>query len=206
MDAETIDTLIEQVKVLCSAEGKKFIFCYQDKPDSLLHQYGTTSLEVQDFLKDTIHKIENMLNDLEDTLVIVTADHGHKDVVNEYDINEYETLKECFIMPPALESRCMTFWIKPKMLEIFKEEFNKIFGHSYVLLTKEELLEGHFLGYGREHKKVDDFLGDFVAISVGSDLIKITNDYYVGKEKKASTHCGLTKEEMLVPVITLEKE
>ena len=72
--------------------------------------------------------------------------------------------------------------------------------------TKEEFLENHFLGYGKEHKKVDDFLGDFVALSTSSSSIKITNDYYFGKMKKASTHCGLTKNEMLVPIITIEKE
>ncbi len=205
IDVETIEDLTREIKRTCKKEGKKFIFCYHDNPDNLLHELGVNSKEVSDFLKDTISKIHEMVQDLENTLVIITADHGHREVIKEYDINEFETLKECFIMPPALESRCMTFWIKPKMIEKFKVEFNKIFSHSYVLLTKEEFLENHFLGYGKEHKKIDDFLGDFVALSVGSDLIKITNDYYLGKNKKLSTHCGLTNDEMLVPVITLEK-
>ncbi len=206
LKAENIEELVEQVKVLCSAEGRKFIFCYQDNPDLLLHIHGTDSLDVKKYLEDVINKIKDMIENLKDTLIIVTADHGHQDVEEEYDINDYETLKECFIMPPALESRCMTFWIKPKMKEKFQEEFNRLFGNCYVLLTKEEFLENHFLGYGNEHKKVDDFLGDFVAISAGTGLIKISNDYYFGKEKKLSTHCGLTKEEMLVPVIVMEKE
>ena len=206
LKADTVDEMVEHIKVLCSAEGRKFIFCYQDNPDVLLHIHGTKSEEVKNYLIETIAKVEEMTESLKDTLVIVTADHGHQDVEEEYDINDFETLKECFIMPPALESRCMTFWIKPKMREYFQEEFNKCFGHAYVLLTKEEFLENHFLGYGKEHKKVDDFLGDFVALSTSSSSIKITNDYYFGKMKKASTHCGLTKNEMLVPIITIEKE
>lgn len=206
LKADNIDEMVEHVKVLCSAEGRKFVFCYQDNPDLLLHVHGTKSLNVKKYLEDVIDKIEKTIETLKDTLVIITADHGHQDVTEEYDINDYETLKECFIMPPAFESRCMTFWIKPKMLEKFPEEFNKLFGHCYVLLTKEEFLENHFLGYGKVHPKVDDFLGDFVALSVGSGLLKISNDYYFGKDKKLSTHCGLTKEEMLVPVITIEKE
>ena len=33
LKADTVDEMVEHIKVLCSAEGRKFIFCYQDNPD-----------------------------------------------------------------------------------------------------------------------------------------------------------------------------
>ena len=70
--------------------------------------------------------------------------------------------------------------------------------------TKEELLELNIIGVGEKHKKVDDFLGNFVAISVGDSIFRLQNDYFEGKKVKISTHCGLCKEEMEVPIIVLE--
>ena len=55
-----------------------------------------------------------------------------------------------------------------------------------------------------KHKKVDDFLGNFVAVSVGDSIFRLQNDYFEGKKVKMSTHCGLCKEEMEVPVIVME--
>ena len=97
-------------------------------------------------------------------------------------------------------------WLPICFNTFFKKYYWSHSSRSDFFKTKEEFLENHFLGYGKEHKKVDDFLGDFVALSTSSSSIKITNDYYFGKMKKASTHCGLTKNEMLVPIITIEKE
>ena len=60
------------------------------------------------------------------------------------------------------------------------------------------------IGVGEQHKKIDDLLGNFVAVSVGDSIFRLQNDYFEGKKVKKSTHCGLTKEEMEVPIIALE--
>ena len=72
-----------------------------------------------------------------------------------------------------------------------------------MLLTKEEVLELGLLGVGEQHKKVDDFLGNYVGVAIGSSIFRLQNDYFEGKRVKKSTHCGLTKDEMDVPVIVL---
>ena len=111
---------------------------------------------------------------------------------------------ECLIMPPTLESRALTFWVKEDMKAIFEERFNNQFGDKFWLISKEEFLNKYkFLGEGKKHNKIDDFIGDYVAMSVGSSSIKI--ETYLTEEKKAkkSTHCGLSKFEMEVPVIAL---
>ena len=203
--ADNIDEVISSIYDVCEISGEKFILAYVDNPDGLLHKYGTDSDEVKSFVLETEEKIKNMKNNLpEDTLVIISADHGHKNIDKTYTLLDYPEIYECLIMPPTLESRALTFWVKEDMKAIFEERFNNQFGDEFWLISKEEFLNKYkFLGEGKKHNKIDDFIGDYVAMSVGSSSIKI--ETYLTEEKKAkkSTHCGLSKDEMEVPVIAL---
>ena len=60
------------------------------------------------------------------------------------------------------------------------------------------------LGFGKKHPKVDDFIGNYIALSTASSMIRIETFLADGKPVKKSTHCGLTKEEMEVPVIIIK--
>ena len=46
------------------------------------------------------------------TLIILSADHGHQDINETIDILELEEIQECLIMPPTLESRMIGFFVK----------------------------------------------------------------------------------------------
>lgn len=142
----------------------------------------------------------------EDTILIISADHGHKDIEKAYSLNDYPEIRECLIMPESLESRSLTFWVKEEMKDIFVQRFNKVFKNEFWLMTKDEFLNKyHFLGYGEKHYKIDDFIGNYVALSVGGSIIRIETFLAEGKPIKKSTHCGLSKEEMEVPVIVIKK-
>ena len=204
--ADSIDEIVDNILMLSDNPDEKFIMAYSDKPDGLLHKYGTDSVEAADFIKETESKIEQMCQKLsDDTIVIISADHGHKNIKNPHTILDYEDLQECFLMPPSLEARCLTFWIKNDMKKEFERRFNEKFEKEFWLMTKEEFLNKNFLGFGNKHRKVDEFLGDYIAISIGDSMINLETYLAPGKPLKKSTHCGLTKEEMEVPVIVAKK-
>ena len=106
-------------------------------------------------------------------------------------------------MPVSLESRVVAFFVKENMKKDFEERFNKIFRNEFLLMSKEEFLDKHLLGYGEKHPKTDDFLGNYIALSISSSIIKIESFLGESKPVKKSTHCGLTKEEMEVPLIII---
>ncbi len=203
--ADSIDEIIENIEMLVKNPEEKFIMAYSDNPDGILHKYGTNSKEAYNFIKETENKLKEMCEKLpDDTIVIISADHGHKNIEKAYSILDYQDLQECFIMPPALESRCLTFWIKPGMNEVFEKKFNEKFKEKFWLMTKEEFLNKNMLGFGEKHRKIDDFLGDYIALSISNEIIVLETLLAPGKEVKKSTHCGLTKEEMEVPVIVIK--
>ena len=108
-------------------------------------------------------------------------------------------------MPASLESRVITFWVKEDMKKTFEERFNNVFKEEFWLMTKEEFLDKyHFLGYGEKHKKIDDFIGNYIALSISGSIIRLETFLAEGKPVKKSTHCGLTKDEMEVPLIVIK--
>ena len=205
MRADTIDEICDSIDCLCKTPEEKFIMAYSDNPDGLLHKYGTQSEEAKSFIKETESKIEKLCNNLgDDTIFIISADHGHKDIEKAYMLLDYPEILECLIMPASLESRSLTFWVKEDMRKVFEERFHHIFKDEFLLMTKEEFLDKHYLGYGKKHPKIDDFIGNYMALSTSSSIIVLETYLAPGKPVKKSTHCGLTKEEMEVPVIVIE--
>lgn len=205
--AENIDECIMNIKDLCKLPGENFIFAYIDNPDSLLHKYGTDSGEAKNYILEAENKIKEMCQNLdEDTLVVISADHGHKNIEKAYSILDYPEINECLIMPVSLESRTVAFWVKENMKNEFEERFKNAFGDEFLLLTKDEFLDKHFLGYGKKHPKIDDFIGNYIALSVKGSIIRLETYLADGKVVKKSTHCGLTKDEMEVPVIVVNKQ
>ena len=204
--ANDIDEMVTEIKDVCSIEGEKFVFAYSDNPDGLLHRFGTDSKEASDFVLETEEKVKNLRKELgEDTIIIVSADHGHKNIDKVHSILDFPELMECLIIPPSLECRFLSFWVKEEMKETFEQRFNSVLKDEYWLMTKKELLEEYkLLGEGQKHKKIDDFIGNYVAISVAGSMIRLETYLADGKPIRKSTHCGLTKDEMEVPVIVLK--
>ena len=58
----------------------------------------------------------------------------------------------------------------------------------------------------KKHKKIDDFLGDYIAVSISDSIISLETYLANGKPIKKSTHCGMTMDEMEVPVIVIKNE
>ena len=204
--ANNIDELIFTIEDIVTMPSNNFILAYSDNPDGLLHKFGTDSVEAKEFVLDAEKKIKDLRAKLgDDSLIIVTADHGHKNITNAYTILDYPELMECLIIPPSLESRCLSFWVKEEMKDIFVQRFNSLFEKNFWLMTKEEFLDKYkMLGTGKKHKKVDDFIGNFIAISVDGSMMRIETYLAEGKPLKKSTHCGLSREEMEVPIIVLK--
>ena len=207
INANNLDELIMNIQDLCTMPDKKFILAYSDNPDGLLHKYGVESDEVKEFVKDAEIKIKDMYDKFDDdTILIISADHGHKDIEKAYTLLDYPEIQECLIMPASLESRVVTFWVKEDMKQVFEERFNKVFKDEFWLMTREEFLNKyHFLGYGDKHYKIDEFIGNYIALSIAGSIIRLETFLAEGKPVKKSTHCGLTKDEMEVPVMVIKK-
>lgn len=185
------------VKKLCEKPAKKYVYAYWNQPDGLLHRHGSDSDIVKEALAEMESEVEKLSEELEDALIIVTADHGHID--NDIKVlQDYPEIIDCLERLPSLEPRALNFFVKEDKEEFFKKEFNRLFGDKFMLITMKEALERKLFGDKEYHKEIPGMLGNYLAIATGDWTLYFTDERWL------SMHGSLTEEEMLIPLIVFD--
>ena len=203
---KSLKDVCSSIETLCKNNESKYVFAYFDNPDGINHQKGWDSEETKNFVLYAESLFKNLAKTLKnsDTLLLISADHGHNNIYTNYNIMDLEDLKECYIMPPSLEPRFVSFWIKSDKKDYFEKKFKDNFDGKFLLYSKEDFLNSNLLGYGKKHPKIDDFIGDYIAIAISDVSINLVTYLSPKKNVKLSDHCGLTKNEMEVPLILFD--
>ena len=196
---KSVPHICKTVKRLSRRRKKKYIYTYWHQPDGAMHGHGVTSKEAHEQILHINREVEKLCGKLQNSLIIITADHGLCDGVNEY-LEDYPELSAMLKRPPSIEPRALSFFVKDGMKDDFKNEFNKLFGDDFKLLTKEEVFANNLFGFGKTHAKAHDFVGDFLAVATGKKSLFIEREEHTF----VGVHAGLTEEEMTVPFIAIE--
>lgn len=195
---QTYSELCGNIRKHCLEPNRTYIYAYWDEPDCTMHNRGVDGEKIGKLLTDMEKTTEQLAAELDDTLLIVTADHGHINVKNKL-LTDYDDLTECLVRMPSMEPRAVNFFVKQGMKDRFKAIFNEHFGDEFILLTKEELLTKQLLGSGQDQPKLEKMLGDFLAIAIGDTQIVNSESRFKG------SHAGLTEDEMTIPLIAISK-
>lgn len=186
---------------LSKKRGKKYIYVYNPQPDNYMHRYSVGAQTVKEAILQINDAVESLCEKLEDSIVVVTADHGLVDSKIAY-LEEYPEIRSMLKRPASMEPRALSLFVKDEYKAVFKEKFESTFPDKFLVLTKQEVYDKHLFGYGNPHPRVDAFLGDFLAVAI-SDLSILNmdeNETYIGM------HAGLDEREMTVPFIAIEKK
>ena len=198
-----LEDLNNKVVNLCKEKGKKFIYAYYDEPDHTTHNEGTDSNITVKLYEEIDKSTKELCEKLKDTntLVIVTADHGH---INSEDItlSDYKDIFCLLKHDISIEGRACAFFIKEGKTQEFEQLFNKYFKDDFILYTKEEVIKNKIFGRGIENKFFKDSLGDYLAVATSNKYFR----YNENSVKLISMHAGLTEDEMLVPLIIIGEE
>jgi len=144
--------------------GPQLISAYWDEPDHTIHRHGISGGETQRVMNDLNNQVQAMVAAAPaNTIFIITADHGAVDV-DEIFLNEHK-LSQYMKMPPSLEARYVTFFVKEECIGQFEKEFRASYENDFFLYKTEEFIKSGLLGPGQMHSRVMGFLGDYVAIS-----------------------------------------
>ncbi len=199
---DSFDKICELIKERCKEPGKKYVYGYWNEPDHIMHRKGCYGMDAKQTVRILEEQVQCLCEELENTLVIVTADHGHLDSKG-VAIVDYPKITECLVRMPSIEPRALNLFVKEEKRDQFEREFQKEFGDKFLLWTKEEVLDHNLFGTGKEHSNFRKMLGDYLAIATGDLSIYSTReeaDFFVG------AHAGLTEDEMMIPLIIVERK
>ena len=198
----TISKLLSASLKATETEGKHFVYAYWDKVDSLMHEFGPSSIEVHNHINEVNRAYDEFIHSIDDdTLVIAIADHGQIDV-EIIDIFRYQDLMDTLIRMPSNESRASVFYVKSDKHDEFEKLFTQYFRDYFNLYRSKEAIAMGLFGSGIPHLKSEDFLGDYVAIATDHFIFNTVEESF----KMKGQHAGLLSEEMLVPLLIATKK
>lgn len=195
-----IDDMFIKIKNNLNKKEKNYIYAYYENPDGIMHDTGTDSNDTLNCFRMINDKVEEFSSKVEDTLIIVLADHGHINC-SEIILSDYKEIFDTLDGDIWIEGRMCAFKIKQGREKKFEEKFNEIFKDDFILKTKEEVIKEKLFGDGIENKYFRESLGDYFALAIGNKYFKYTRK----GEYVKSAHAGFTVDEMKIPLIIIEK-
>ena len=179
-----------------NSKEETFTYAYWNCPDSKMHTYGINAPEVHQNIKKIQKLVRSYIKKYPGVTVFVIADHGLIDI--EYLIlDEHPDLLALMERTPSFEARTSNFFIKKGKQQEFKELFTKYYGKHFELYSKDEVFEQKLFGEGKPHKMANEFIGDFIAVSI-DEYALMMHDY---RFKLKAHHAGGTKDEFLINVM-----
>jgi hypothetical protein len=186
---------------------REFVYVYYSDVDTLMHRYDASDLRVTLQFTAFSQLLESgFLRKLsreaaEETLLIVTADHGSiaTPAYARYDLANHPELTACLVMQPTCEHRLPFLYIKPGQVDAVREYFAMTWPEDFTLIEPQTALVSGLFGKGPFVDGVLERLGDLIAVTKG--------DAYLWWSSRpnlmAGRHGGLSAGEMLTPFFAL---
>ena len=195
------DMFVRTREILKRTEGKTFISLYWPGLDSVAHVRGPHSASYHDEFWAVDDAIGNgLVGQAEDTLLIVTSDHGFVPMNPE----DYLLLGELFdadralLMPPVGEPRASYLYTRDGKKATIRQAFEAPRPDGLICIESQELIDSGLLGIRTPHPEIANRIGDLALLSTGT--AGAFQDYPDAVLLRGM-HGGLTEDEMLVPLI-----
>lgn len=204
--------LIVNLKKLLESTNNLMLIVYYPGYDTLSHLYGPFSEEAETDLTFfesliktfLIEKLDKKVKD--ETLFILTSDHGQSHTENVMFIKDMPRIFEHLIIPPAGDSRAVFLFIKQnkvdKLKGLLQEELI-----DFKILDSNEMLNKGFFGAPKTDKEkitLDERIGDLTLVATGQSSILYPYSEKDRERSKKGSHGGLSLDEMLVPLFAFK--
>jgi predicted AlkP superfamily pyrophosphatase or phosphodiesterase len=194
-------------KTARSGRKKKFIDAYWPGFDTECHHHSPKS-------KNALHHFKNLDKSLglfiksmqgTDSVIIITADHGQIDtpVSSRINLKHHPKLAETLALPLCGESRLTYCYVHPSKAKQFEEYVMTKLKKYCWMFKSEDLIRRKWFGLFKPNDKLADRVGDYTLVMKKDYSLK---DFLITEKEhfNLGSHGGVSKEEMLVPLIVIK--
>ncbi len=194
----------KKIKELSETDEKKYIHAYIGDLDSSGHEIGMHHEDTGKIFADLDNHVKE-LKDLEDTIILVTADHGMVDT-EEPDwvcLNDYEEIYDCLSMPLSGDTRIGYCYIKAGKEGTFMTLVHQQLGDKFLLFRSDSMIENGWFGEGEPHPNLKHRVGDFTLLAKANYVI-YDNLQNQPHSPHLGQHSGISDDEVYVPLCIIK--
>jgi len=196
-----------RVRALAEArlDRPRLLYVYYPEVDTISHRWGPDSEQVSTDLGTFTQVLSERFVEALDgparrqTLLLIVSDHGQVSSTPDphYEARNHPELTRRLHVAPCGESRLAYLYIRPGQTEAVAEYFERAWPSGFRMLHSDHALAAGLFGPGRPAGCAADRLGDRLVLAQGPA--------YLWSKDRANNmrgrHGGLSREEMLIPVL-----
>jgi hypothetical protein len=190
------------------AGQRMVIYAYHPSVDHSAHHHGPRSNEHRRAIQDVNHVLGKILEGLpksDNTLLLLTADHGHveMDLQLLVDLADHPAILKDLILPPTGERRVVYLHVRPGRVPFVQDYIKKHLGQVVEVHPAGHLLEKGLFGPVPPGSTVADRAGDLVLIAKGAHQLITTGANLLPTSPHHGDHGGLEPDEMEIPLFAI---
>jgi hypothetical protein len=185
---------------------RSYHYIYLGDLDEHSHRFGPedprVALEFQVFSQRLGYFIrERRSRGRKDTLMLITADHGHifTPRLPEYELRNHPKLLDCLTMLPSGEARLPFVFLRPNREEHFIRYLEDTWPGQFMPIPAQQAIQSGLFGPSGPYERLTDRIGDFVIIPQGDAYWWFANR----DNPLLGRHGGMSRIEMQSPLFSL---
>jgi type I phosphodiesterase/nucleotide pyrophosphatase len=192
-------------RLLAEASGPTYVYAYWPTIDTISHVHGPLSdehsAEVATF-DATLGRLLDRLAGRNDTLLLLTADHGHVQTGPEYQVRfgEHPQLLDMLVVPPAGERRAVYLHPLPGRAAEVAAYVRERLTEVAAVITRDAAVEAGLFGLPALPPRAAERIGEVLVFPRRNLQLIPPGD---PPPTFRGLHGGLTPEEALVPLLAL---
>jgi hypothetical protein len=197
-------------RLLADRAGSTYVYAYWPTVDTVSHVHGPDSEEHSAEVAAFDAMLARLLERLPargDTLLLLTADHGHVQTGPERQValEAHPRLLELLVAPPAGERRAIYLHTRPDAVEAAAAYAREHLGEVTGVVTRQAAVAAGLFGVEQLSPRAEARLGQVLLFPRANLQIVLSQNS--GPEDRLSRfrgmHGGLTPEEALVPLLAV---
>ena len=181
-----------------------YIYSYWPKYDHICHHHGKESRQAKKHLAEIDAAIRRLAEEIKgtDTLLLVTADHGHTSITRKNTVvfDKYPEFQSYLTASKCGEARAVMLYVHREKRKEFKHFVLQRWKKECILIPSSELIKKKYFGLFKPHPALIERAGDYVLLAKEGYAFR---EHKVSKKRPfhIGNHGGLSRKELNVPLV-----